>query len=109
MPRPRRTQRLPARAAPARSARPTPRAVPGSGFAARGRPALVRGVTPEFACWHVDAPGRGPYAGEMGGNWVWLIVWQADAGLLGLERLEPGARRDPGRDRDLPFGGQAPM
>jgi len=82
---------------------------PGSDFAARPPHAVVRFGNHEFPLWHVDAPERAAFAGEMMGNWLWLILWPDTAGMLLVEPLELRDLRDPGQDLDLPFGAPSPM
>ena len=81
---------------------------PGSDFAAGPPHALVRFGHHEFPLWHVDAPGRAAFAGEMMGNWLWLILWPDTAGMLLVDPLELRDLRDPGLDLDLPFGAPSP-
>jgi hypothetical protein len=81
---------------------------PGSGFASGPSHALVRFDSHEFPLWHVEAPGRAAFAGEMMGNWLWLILWPDTAGMLLMDPLELRDLRDPGQDLDLPFGAPSP-
>ena len=81
---------------------------PGSEFAAGVPHALVRFGHHEFPVWSVDAPGRAAFAGEVMGNWLWLILWPDTAGMLLIEPLELRDLRDPGQDLDLPFGARSP-
>jgi hypothetical protein len=81
---------------------------PGHDFAAGPPHALVRFGHHEFPVWNVDAPGRAAFAGEVMGNWLWLILWPDTAGVLLAERLELRDLRDPGQDLDLPFGARSP-
>jgi hypothetical protein len=81
---------------------------PGSDFAAGLPHAAVRFGHHEFPVWHVDAPGRAAFAGEVMGNWLWLILWPDTAGVLLVEPLELRDLRDPGQDLDLPFGARSP-
>jgi hypothetical protein len=57
----------------------------------------------------VDAPGRAAFAGEMMGNWLWLVLWPDTAGVLLVEHLPLRDLRDPGQDLDLPFGARSPQ
>ena len=34
----------------------------------------------EFPLWHVDAPDRAAFAGEVLGNWLWVLLWPDTAG-----------------------------
>jgi hypothetical protein len=81
---------------------------PGSDFAAAPPHACVRFGNHEFPLWHVDAPERAAFAGEMMGHWLWLILWPDTAGVLLVEPLELRDLRDPGQDLDLPFGALSP-
>jgi hypothetical protein len=81
---------------------------PGSDFAARPPDAFVRFGNHEFPLWHVDAPDRAAFAGEIMGSWLWLILWPDTAGMLLVEKLELRDLRDPGQDLDLPFGAPSP-
>jgi hypothetical protein len=81
---------------------------PGSDFAAGAPAATVRFGNHEFPVWHIDAADRAAFAGEMLGNWLWLILWPDTAGVLLVEPLELRDLRDPGQDLDLPFGAPSP-
>ena len=81
---------------------------PGDGFAAGPPHALVSFGHHEFPVWNVDAPGVAAFAGEVLGNWLWIILWPDTAGVLMLERLSLRDLRDPGQDLDLPFGAKSP-
>jgi hypothetical protein len=56
----------------------------------------------------VDAPGLAAFAGEVLGNWVWVVLWPDTAGVLLVESLPLRDLRDPGQDLDLPFGAASP-
>ncbi|HWG65318.1 MAG TPA: DUF6758 family protein [Streptosporangiaceae bacterium] len=77
---------------------------PGADFAAGQPHALVRFAHHEFPLWHVEAPGRAAFAGEVLANWLWIILWPDSAGVLVLESMTLRDLRDPGQDLDLPFG-----
>jgi hypothetical protein len=81
---------------------------PGEGFAAGPPHALVGFGHHEFPLWHVDAPDRAAFAGEVLGNWVWVVLWPDTAGVLLVEALPLRDLRDPGQDLDLPFGAASP-
>jgi Family of unknown function (DUF6758) len=81
---------------------------PGEGFAAGAPHAMVGFGLHEFPLWNVDAPGAAAFAGEVLGNWLWVILWPDTAGVLMLERLALHDLRDPGQDLDLPFGARSP-
>jgi hypothetical protein len=81
---------------------------PGSGFASGPSHGLVRYGHHEFPLWHVDAADRAAFAGEVLGNWLWLILWPVAAGMLLVDPLELRDLRDPGQELDLPFGARSP-
>jgi hypothetical protein len=81
---------------------------PGQGFAVGAPHALVRFGHHEFPLWHVDAPDRAAFAGEVLGNWLWVVLWPDTAGVLLVEALPLRDLRDPGQDLDLPFGATSP-
>jgi len=81
---------------------------PGSNFAVGPSHGSVRFGNHEFPLWHVDTPGRAAFAGEVMGNWLWLILWPDTAGMLLVDPLELRDLRDPGQDLDLPFGARSP-
>src|SRR5260370_28352231 len=81
---------------------------PGSDFAARPPHAFVRFGNPELPLWHVEAPKRAAFAGEMIGNWLWLILSPATAGMLLGEPLALRHLRAPCQDPGLPFGAPSP-
>ena len=81
---------------------------PGEGFATGPPHALAGFGNHEFPLWHVDAPGRAAFAGEVLGNWVWVVLWPDTAGVLLVEALPLRDLRDPGLDLDLPFGALSP-
>lgn len=81
---------------------------PGEGFAAGPPHALVRFSHHEFPLWHADGPDRAAFAGEMLGNWLWVVLWPASAGILMVESFSLRDLRDPGQDLDLPYGARSP-
>ena len=81
---------------------------PGEGLATGAPHAFVRYGHRDFPLWHVDAPDRAAFAGEMLGNWLWVVLWPDTAGVLLLETLPLRDLRDPGQDLDLPFGAASP-
>jgi hypothetical protein len=81
---------------------------PGRDFAGETPHASVGFCHHEFPLWHVDAPERAAFAGEMMGNWLWLVFWPDTAGMLLVEPMELRDLRDPGQDLDLPFGAPSP-
>jgi hypothetical protein len=81
---------------------------PGEGFATGPADAFVRFAHHEFPMWHVQTPDRAAFAGEVLGNWLWMVLWPDTAGVLLLEALSLVDLRDPGQDLDLPFGAASP-
>ncbi len=62
----------------------------------------------EFPLWHVDAPGRAAFVGEVLASWLWIVLWPDTAGTLLVEPMTLRDLRDPGQDLDLPFGARSP-
>jgi uncharacterized protein DUF6758 len=59
--------------------------------------------------WAIDAgPDRAVYVGEALGNWLWAVLWPAEAGVLMLEQLRLTDLREPGMALDLPYGAYCP-
>ena len=56
----------------------------------------------------MDAPGRAAFAGEVQGNWLWVVLWPDTAGVLLVEPLPLRDLRDPGQDLYLPYGAPSP-
>ena len=81
---------------------------PGDGFAAGQPDAVVRFGNHEFPLWHVEAPDRAAFAGEVWGNWLWFVLWPDTAGTLLFEPITLRDLRDPGQELDLPFGALSP-
>jgi hypothetical protein len=81
---------------------------PGSGVTSGPPHALVSFGHHEFPLWHVDAPERAAFVGEVMGSWLWLVLWPDTAGMLLVEPLELRDLRDPGLGLDLPFGAPSP-
>lgn len=76
----------------------------------QGQPAgAVEVGNHEFPVWHVDAKGCAAFAGEVAGNWLWLVMWPDTAGMMMVEPLELRDLRDPGQEMDLPFGAPSPQ
>jgi hypothetical protein len=82
---------------------------PGAQFASGPPTAMVEFGNHEFPLWNVDTPGPAAFAGEVSGNWLWLVLWPHTAGLLMVEPMELRDLRDPGQDLDLPFGARSPQ
>ncbi len=82
---------------------------PGAQFA-KGPPAgAVEFANHEFPVWNVDTKGCAAFAGEVSGNWLWLVLWPDTAGMLMVEPMTLRDLRDPGQDLDLPFGAPSPQ
>jgi hypothetical protein len=82
---------------------------PGERFAAGPPAASIRHGGHELPLWHLDAPGRAAFAGEVMGSWLWLVLWPAVAGVLLADTLQVRDLRDPGQQLDLPFGALSPQ
>jgi hypothetical protein len=63
----------------------------------------------EFPLWNVETSERAAFAGEVSGNWLWLVLWPQTAGLLTIDALELRDARDPGQHLDLPYGARSPL
>jgi hypothetical protein len=92
---------------------------PGDGFTAGKPHATVRVAHHEAPLWLVESdrpvePGRlvesdqaAVFAGEVGGDWLWVLLWPSSAGVMLVEPLplrDLRDLRDQGLDMDLPFG-----
>jgi hypothetical protein len=77
---------------------------PGAGFATAPAVAVASFGNHDFPLWPVDSPDRAVFAGEIKGNWLWVVLWPDTAGVLLIEPLGLRDLRDPGQDLDLPFG-----
>ncbi|SFK15120.1 hypothetical protein SAMN05216275_11898 [Streptosporangium canum] len=83
---------------------------PGTGFDEGPPHAKVEIKGHPAALWCVAAaPDRAVYAGEALGNWLWTVVWPAEAGyLITLAELSLRDLRDQDQALDLPFGAFSP-
>lgn len=81
---------------------------PGRDFTAGPPDASVQFGNHEFPLWHVEAPERAAFAGEIMASWLWLVLWPDTAGTLLMESLTLRDLRDPGQDLDLPYGAMSP-
>jgi hypothetical protein len=81
---------------------------PGRDFTAGSPDASVRFGNHEFPLWHVEAPDRAAFVGEIMASWLWLVLWPDTAGTLLMESLTLRDLRDPGQDLDLPYGAMSP-
>ena len=82
---------------------------PGAGFATGSPHAFAHVSKHEFPLWHVDAPRRAAFAGEVLGHWLWLVLWPDTAGLLLAEPLALRDLRDGGPHLNLPYGERSPL
>lgn len=94
----------------------------GAGYAALGGPdpgsfrtdapdaKVIAGGHPT-ALWSLPVDGeRAAYVGEALGQWLWAVLWPAEAGLLLLEQLHLDDLRDrPLLVDELPYGAPSPM
>ena len=81
---------------------------PGDAFTVSRPQAAVRFEGHEVPLWHVAAPDCAAYAGELGGRWLWLVLWPPASGLLLIEHMVLRDLRDPLQELDLPFGAPSP-
>jgi hypothetical protein len=81
---------------------------PGEEFAFAPPVATASFGNHDFPLWQVDSPDRAVFAGEVKGNWLWLILWPDTAGVLLVEPISLRDLRDPGQDIDLPYGAASP-
>jgi hypothetical protein len=81
---------------------------PGAEFACAPPAATASFGKHDFPLWQVDSPDRAAFAGEVKGNWLWLILWPDTAGILLIEPIFLRDLRDPGQELDLPFGAASP-
>lgn len=51
---------------------------------------------------------RAAYVGEAMGNWLWMVLWPAESGVLLLDQPELCDLREPGIKLDLPYGAFCP-
>ncbi|HEY8482886.1 MAG TPA: DUF6758 family protein [Spirillospora sp.] len=59
--------------------------------------------------WAVDGRAdRASFVGEAMGDWLWAVLWPADAGVLMLEPTTLLDLREPGMELDLPYGAHSP-
>jgi hypothetical protein len=82
---------------------------PGTQFTIGPPASVVEYGNHEFPLWNVETRGRAAFAGEVGGNWLWVVLWPEAAGLLMLDPLELRDLRDPGQHLDLPYGARSPL
>jgi hypothetical protein len=82
---------------------------PGGTFATGAPHAFAVVNKHEFPLWHVDAPHRAAFAGQVMGHWLWLVMWPDTAGLLLVEPLQLTDLREPGQHLDVPYGERSPL
>jgi len=82
---------------------------PGSSLCEGAPAGVVEVGNHEFPLWHVEAKACAAFAGEVSGNWLWLVMWPDTAGMLMVEPMELRDLRDPGQQMDLPFGAPSPQ
>ena len=82
---------------------------PGAQFASGPSAAVVQYAHHEFPLWNVETTERAAFAGEVYGNWLWVVLWPQTAGLLMIEPLELRDLREPGPHQDLPYGARSPL
>jgi hypothetical protein len=81
---------------------------PGYGFAASPPDAMAHFEGHEVPLWNVVAPSRAAFAGELKGDWLWMVLWPQTAGLILAEHICLRDLRDPLQELDLPFGAPSP-
>jgi hypothetical protein len=81
---------------------------PGDGFAAGQPNATVKVALHEVPLWLVEADHEAVFAGEVGGSWLWFVLWPDTAGALLIEPLQLRDLRDTEQDLDVPFGALSP-
>ncbi len=83
---------------------------PGTGFDQGPPHAKIDVKGHPAALWCVTAAcDRAVYVGEALGNWLWAVVWPAEAGyLMTLAELSLRDLRDHDQTLDLPFGAFSP-
>ncbi|WP_067482740.1 DUF6758 family protein [Actinomadura hibisca] len=88
---------------------------PGSGFDTGPPHTKIDLSGPSATCartvplWSLESgPDRAVYAGEAMGDWLWVVLWPAEAGVLMADRLTLLDLREPGMEVDLPYGAPSP-
>jgi hypothetical protein len=77
---------------------------PGDGFAVGQSHGTVRVANHDAPVWLVESDQTAVFAGEVGGGWLWLLLWPLSAGVMLVEPLTLRDLRDTGQDLDVPFG-----
>ncbi|WP_018658191.1 DUF6758 family protein [Actinomadura flavalba] len=82
---------------------------PGPGFDRGAALTKLAAAGRSVPLWPVAAPSdRAAYVGEALGNWLWAVLWPAEAGVLLLEASALLDLREPGFALDLPYGPLSP-
>jgi hypothetical protein len=82
---------------------------PGDGFAAGQPHATVTVANHDAPLWLVQSDGAAAvFAGEVAGNWLWVLLWPDTAGVMLVEPLPLRDLRDREQELDLPFGALTP-
>ena len=81
---------------------------PGAGFATGQPHGTVEVANHVAPLWLVESDGTAVFAGEVAGNWLWVLLWPDTAGVMLLEPLPLRDLRDREQDLDLPFGALSP-
>lgn len=77
---------------------------PGHDFAAGPPNAAVRVAHHDAPLWLVESDHTAAFAGEIEGNWVWVLLWPDTAGVLLVQPLPLRDLRDTTQELDVPFG-----
>lgn len=84
---------------------------PGAGCSSSSPHAKIEFGGHPIPMWAVNAApdDRAVYVGEALGNWLWMILWPAEAGALMIAQSELCDLREPGMMMDVPFGAVSPI
>lgn len=77
---------------------------PGGGFASGQAHGAARVSNHEAPLWLVESEHAAVFAGEVEGNWLWVLLWPDTAGVMLVEPLPLRDLRETGQDIDVPFG-----
>ncbi len=81
---------------------------PGEVFATGPPNATVEVANHDAPLWLVESDGGAVFAGEVSGNWLWVLLWPDTAGVMLVETLPLRDLREREQDLDLPFGALSP-
>ena len=81
---------------------------PGGDFGSGAPHAKVEAAGHPTPLWCLDAPDAAVYVGEAKGQWLWSILWPANAGVLLLEDVHLRDLRSDPVLPDLPYGALSP-